>query len=288
MTVWPNGTKTIPRVTSEWGPRAPVQTPAGPSSSFHRGIDLVGWANNKSPCAGVVIFAAYNGGAGNMITIRADNGDTFVIMHNARFLVSKGQRVAEGQDVGVMGTTGASTGVHCHFECHPGGGTDVNPRIYMAAAIGNNPAGGGATPLPNQGEEDMTYALVNRVPDNNLLPTVPAGAVFVGNGTDPMVWVSNWGPEMINGVVLAEWDAKSIAERITQVGLRGSGVDINNVYKSMADAIAKKPAYTLGGGTVNVGDINVPSDPKLLAAVQANTAALGELLKATKALNPPG
>ena len=283
MTVWPNGLKTIPTVTDEWGPRTPVQTPSGPSSSMHRGIDLVGWANNKSPCDGTVVFASYNGGAGNMIIIRGDNGDEFIMMHNARFLVSYGQRVAEGQDVGVMGTTGSSTGVHCHFECHPGGGGDVNPRVYMDAAIGDS----GSTTTKKK-DEEMTYALVNKIPGPGL-PGIPEGAVFIGNGTDPLVWVSNSGPEQINGVVYADWDAASIAARITQVGLRGSGDDINKVYKSMADAQAKRPAYTLGSSAVTLNDVKVASsDPALLEAVRANTAVLNQVLAATKALNPPG
>lgn len=286
MTVWPNGLRTIPRVSGEYGPRV---APVAGASTFHRGIDLVGWANNKSPCAGTIAFAAYNGGAGNQVTVRADNGDTFVMMHNARLLVSKGQRVAEGQDVGVMGTTGTSTGVHCHFETHPGGGADVNPRDYMGRAIASAPAGGGATPIIER-EEDMTYTLRLVEDGGASLPGVPKGSVFVGNGTDPLVWISNYGPEQINGVVMADWNAGAIAERISQVGLRGSGDDLDQVYKSMADARAggSKAVYTLGRGSVSVGDVTVAADPALLAAVQANTKVLGDLLAATKALNPPG
>lgn len=156
MTVWPNGSTQIPRVTDEFGPRPGRPVPG--VSPFHRGIDLVGFALNRSPCNGTVIFAAYNGTAGNHISIRGDNGDVFDIFHNASFLVGRGQRVSEGQAVGVQGTTGASTGVHCHFECHPGGGAAVNPRVYMAAAIANNggsaSAGGGPAPAPITNSED--------------------------------------------------------------------------------------------------------------------------------------
>ena len=154
MTVWPNGLKTIPRVTSEFGPR---KAPLPGASTFHRGTDLVGFSINKSPCDGIVAFAAYNGGAGNMVTIRADNGDRFLLMHNSRLLVRAGQRVAEGQEVGVMGTTGNSTGVHTHEEIHVNG-VPVDPRIYMAAALAASlqPAGSSDAPVPiNQGEKDM-------------------------------------------------------------------------------------------------------------------------------------
>lgn len=128
--LWPNGTPNIPRVTSEYGPRTAPLTGA---STFHRGIDLVGFPVNKSPVDGVVTFAGHNGNAGIMIIITAGNGDTFMLAHNARLLVSQGQRVLAGQDVGVQGMTGVASGVHCHFEIRPGGGATVNPRDYMAA-----------------------------------------------------------------------------------------------------------------------------------------------------------
>lgn len=288
MTVWPNGSRTIPVVTSEYGPRAPIDTPGGTSGSFHAGIDLVGFPINKSPAAGVVIFARYNGGAGNEVRVQAANGDTFRIKHNARFLVSEGQRVAEGQDVGVMGTTGTSTGVHCHLECWINNNTaHTNPRDYMARAI---PAGGGggATPIIERNNDMSTYALRN---DGPTAAGIEKGAVFIGQGTDPLVWVSNPGPEVsLLGIPVAPWNAEAIAKRIGEVGLRGSGADVNKVFASMADAraVPPRPAYILGGGTVNVGEVKVPTDPALVKAIEANTAVLNQVLAATKALNPPG
>lgn len=153
MTSWPNGSQTIPRVTDEFGPRPGRPVPG--VSPFHRGIDLVGFAINRSPCDGIVTFAGYNGTAGNHVKIEGYNGDVFDIFHNASFLVGRGQRVAETQGVGVQGTTGASTGVHCHFECHPGGGAAVNPREYMAAAIasGNIAAGQPTAPIKPKGSD---------------------------------------------------------------------------------------------------------------------------------------
>lgn len=174
MTVWPNGSPTIPRVSSEFGARTPIKTPNGNiTQSFHYGIDLVGYPNNKSPVNGVVIFAAYNGGAGNQISIRGDNGDVFVMMHNARFLVRKGARVREGQDVGVMGTTGNSTGVHCHFEVRPGGGAAVNPRGYMPRTT---PAGSGAIPIIMRGTNTM---YLFRTLNGTIYLITPLGAVGI-------------------------------------------------------------------------------------------------------------
>lgn len=146
MTSWPNGLQTIPRVTDEFGPRPGRPVPG--VKPFHSGIDLVGFAINRSPCDGIVTFASYNGTAGNHIEITGYNGDVFDLFHNASFLVERGYRVRERDGVGVQGTTGASTGVHCHFECHPGGGAAVNPRDYMAAAIGSGNAAAGTPVAP--------------------------------------------------------------------------------------------------------------------------------------------
>jgi hypothetical protein len=191
VTVWPNGSATIPRVSDEFGPRVPFWTPNGMTSSFHNGIDLIGFPVNKSPVNGRVIFAAYNGGAGNMLRIRADNGDVFVIMHNARFLVSLGQRVSEGQDVGIMGTTGNSTGIHCHFETRPGGGAAVDPRGYMAQS---RPAGGGSTPIKiNERDDDM--GTIHYRPTSNSSDIEP-GIARIWAGTRKVggiVYADVWG-----------------------------------------------------------------------------------------------
>src|SRR5690606_15935285 len=117
MTVlWPDGRATVdpPRVSSEFGMRTHPVT--GRPSTFHYGIDLVGWSIIKSPVDGVVTFAGYNGGAGNEVRIKARNGDVFRLLHNRSFLIRQGQSVRQGQDVAIMGTTGSSTGMHCHEE----------------------------------------------------------------------------------------------------------------------------------------------------------------------------
>lgn len=140
MTVyWPNGSLSVPTVTSEYNParRNPVTGVVQP----HRGIDLVGFADNCSPVDGTVLFAGYNGAAGNEVRIRADGptafhvGDCFRMAHNARLYVSTGQRVKARQPVGRMGTTGQSTGVHCHFETHEWRLWNyVDPRDFMRRA----------------------------------------------------------------------------------------------------------------------------------------------------------
>lgn len=106
--------------------------------------------------------------------------------------------------------------------------------------------GGGGGTVIKEKDEDMTYGIRNDFPDEKILPGFPKDAVLIGHGTDPLVWVSNAGPEDINGVVIAGWNATQIAERIGQVGIRGSGADLGKVFKSLPDAQAGHPVYALG------------------------------------------
>lgn len=166
MTVyWPNGELTRPRVSSDYD--AARRNPVTGIVQPHNGIDLVGWTDNCSPVDGTVVFAGYNGAAGNEVRIRADGptafhvGDYYRILHNARLYVSTGQRVSARQPVGLMGTTGQSTGVHCHFETHEWRlWNPVNPTNYMNRANAGStaaagPAGTGSRPLNPQ--EDTMY-----------------------------------------------------------------------------------------------------------------------------------
>lgn len=149
---WPNGApaSTVPpkpgqansgfRASSEYGRRTHPVT--GKPDTFHAGIDLVGWTTILSPVDGVVTIAGWSGGYGNLVEVRRDNGDTFRMGHNASLMVRAGQRVTARQAVAIMGTTGNSTGVHCHLETRPGGGgATVNPRDYMAANAGGGDDG---------------------------------------------------------------------------------------------------------------------------------------------------
>lgn len=158
MTVyWPNGSLTRPHVTSDYDPAR--KNPVTGIVQAHNGIDLIGWTDNCSPVDGTVVFAGYNGGAGNEVRIRADGptafhvGDYCRILHHASLYVRTGDRVKARQPVGRMGTTGQSTGVHCHFETHEWRlWNPVNPSNYMARANAGTPAGGGSTPYNPEDE----------------------------------------------------------------------------------------------------------------------------------------
>lgn len=101
---------------------------------MHRGIDIAGPVGTPvvAAASGVVVRSGWNsGGYGNVVDIRHRDGSMTRYAHNSRLLVREGQQVAQGQSIAQMGSTGYSTGPHCHFEIHlPGNGT-VNPIAYL-------------------------------------------------------------------------------------------------------------------------------------------------------------
>ena len=100
----------------------------------HQGIDIAGpyGSNIVAADGGTVIYAGYNsGGYGNLVKIDHGNGYVTYYGHNSSLCVSVGDKVAKGQVIAKMGSTGRSTGNHCHFEIRKGG-TPVNPTGYIS------------------------------------------------------------------------------------------------------------------------------------------------------------
>lgn len=103
------------------------------SGKMHKGIDIARPSNHTIKAAdnGIVVSAGYdNGGYGNKIIIDHQNGIRTVYAHLASISVRSGQTVAKGSGIGVMGSTGDSTGVHLHFEVYKNGSMQ-NPVSYL-------------------------------------------------------------------------------------------------------------------------------------------------------------
>ena len=102
------------------------------SYSYHSGLDIHASYGESVMAAdgGTVTFAGYKGSYGNLVIIRHDNGVETYYAHNSRLVVSAGQKVYQGQTIAKAGSTGRSTGVHCHFEVRVRG-TAVNPLNYL-------------------------------------------------------------------------------------------------------------------------------------------------------------
>ncbi|MUK88161.1 peptidoglycan DD-metalloendopeptidase family protein [Ornithinibacillus sp. L9] len=99
---------------------------------MHKGIDIARPSNRSILAAdnGVVTEARYDGGLGNKIVINHNNGLKTVYGHLSSIDVSVGQTVEKGMKIGVMGSTGNSTGVHLHFEVYKNGSLQ-NPMDYL-------------------------------------------------------------------------------------------------------------------------------------------------------------
>lgn len=99
---------------------------------MHRGIDIArpsGFAI-KAADNGVVKFAGADGSFGNKVIIDHKNGYETLYAHLASINVSVGQTVPVGAKIGVMGSTGRSTGTHLHFEVEHNG-VNVNPLKFL-------------------------------------------------------------------------------------------------------------------------------------------------------------
>ncbi|NCB15924.1 MAG: LysM peptidoglycan-binding domain-containing protein, partial [Synergistales bacterium] len=99
---------------------------------FHTGIDIANAKGTTIHAAdgGTVIFAGWKGSYGYCIIIDHGNGIQTLYGHNSKLYVKAGQKVAKGADIAAMGSTGRSTGPHCHFEVRIGG-VAKNPRNYV-------------------------------------------------------------------------------------------------------------------------------------------------------------
>ena len=103
------------------------------SYSYHSGIDIkVSYGQAiKAADGGTVTFSGWKGTYGKLVIIKHDNGTLTYYAHNSSLLVSAGDKVYQGQTIAKGGSTGRSTGNHCHFEVRVNG-TAVNPLNYLS------------------------------------------------------------------------------------------------------------------------------------------------------------
>lgn len=124
-------------LTSRFGPREPIWTPNGWSSSYHRGADLAPgceepiWAAQTGTVTATGFGTAY--GANGTIIIDHGGGVQTIYLHMyaSGILVNVGDRVAGGQQIGRIGSSGTSSACHLHFETHVNGEA-VDPELFMA------------------------------------------------------------------------------------------------------------------------------------------------------------
>ena len=116
-------------VTSEFGWRT---HPIFGTARFHSGLDIGGDYGLPiyAAASGTVIHAGWISGYGNTVIIDHGGGVTTLYGHNDSLNVGVGQTVSQGQVIAMCGSTGNSTGPHCHFEVRENG-EPVSPYNYL-------------------------------------------------------------------------------------------------------------------------------------------------------------
>ncbi len=103
--------------------------------AWHSGVDFAGaeGSNVVTVAAGVVVFAGPRSGYGNMVEVNHGGNFSTRYGHHKELLVNVGDIVKKGQVVGLMGSSGRSTGPHVHFEVYKNGRI-VDPSAYIHRA----------------------------------------------------------------------------------------------------------------------------------------------------------
>jgi len=101
--------------------------------AFHSGIDFAAseGAMARAVAPGVVTFSGERAGYGELVEINHGNGYVTRYAHNSHLLVKVGDRIAKGQAVSTVGSTGRSTGPHLHFEVLKNG-AQIDPLKFVS------------------------------------------------------------------------------------------------------------------------------------------------------------
>lgn len=262
--LWPNGSKTRPKITSGYGPR---KAPVAGASTYHRGTDFVGFSTVRAIAAGTVERVGTPsgwGGGGLQVWLRHADGSLSRYMHLRSYSVRVGNHVGEGAALGVMGATGNVSGVHLHLEIVPkGASVQVDAVPYIQARIG-----GAAASTGSQMVRDVQHAMnvwynagltvdgINgpktRAAILNAQKALRAEGLYKG-ALDGI-----WGPQT-NTALNRHRDRKNAAAsaRIVKLGSRGDLV--RKVQQKL------KTAYSLYAGKLAVDGI---AGPATVAAIR--------------------
>lgn len=126
--VWP--CPSYSRISSPYGYRT---HPISGTRKLHKGLDIAASKGNPiiAAASGTVVKSYFSSSYGNYVAISHGNGMMTAYAHMTRRMVSVGQQVSAGQQIGTVGSTGNSTGSHLHFEVYNNGST-TNPMNYFS------------------------------------------------------------------------------------------------------------------------------------------------------------
>ena len=125
--IWPVDSRTV---TTEFNPSA---DPSVSDGRKHYGMDISTQSKSipiYATASGTVVTAQYHSEYGNYVVIDHGNGFTTLYAHCSELNVDVGDKVKKGDAIATTGSTGMSTGVHCHYEIQLNG-VYQNPRDYL-------------------------------------------------------------------------------------------------------------------------------------------------------------
>lgn len=125
----PKGWPVAGRISSPYGYRDHPQTGA---RDFHSGMDIASEPGTpvKATADGIVSFAGWSGGSGNLVALEHGLGFSTYYAHNRQVVVKAGQKVKRGDIISYVGSTGNSTGPHLHYEVWKEG-RSLNPSTFI-------------------------------------------------------------------------------------------------------------------------------------------------------------
>lgn len=203
-------------ITSGFGYRDPFMTDSGQmSSKYHEGIDIgAGYgAAVGAAGAGQVTFAGDAGGYGNMVRIDHGGGLETMYAHLSSILVSVGEFVTKMQTIGLVGSTGNSTGAHLHFGLYQDGAAIDPSALFGGYASGTKFATRGLHLVGEKGPEIMSFAGGEKVLDADKSKQIlnSTGKNKTGNNKTfaPIIKI-NMGDTVVN----SDMDIAKVAKQI--------------------------------------------------------------------------
>lgn len=118
------------RISSNYGERI---HPISGERKFHKGVDIAVPQGTKlySAVKGTVIKSNYSDSAGNQVTVQTESGWAVTFMHMSSRAVTVGQKVEQGDFLGLSGNTGNSTGPHLHLQVEDANNNTINPVFII-------------------------------------------------------------------------------------------------------------------------------------------------------------
>lgn len=179
--LWPTGSTTQPHLSDNYGPRPSING----SRPFHYGVDIPmpRGAVVHAAMDGEVIFAGSNGTLGQQVVIQTAAGQFLYPHMETESLILGGSRVRQSDRLGLVGTTGNSTGPHVCFRTFAGSWRDDsaarNPVEFMDALNGGTAQSGKPAPITKSEDDHMVHWMNVAGEGTKLFASGPDGRVWV-------------------------------------------------------------------------------------------------------------